>query len=464
MSWRSEVGRALAAGSVAVVLAAAGPSLAAAAESRPAPDGALTLADCVREALEANPDLAAGRARASGAGHAVRVARGARLPQVDGWSFYLASRREQRLIQPSFAGEAIRYETDLAETVVEARVPLFHGGRLAARQRAAEAAAAGSDSSLAALRQDLVLAVAATYLEALERRSVIEATDATLRALEAQAAVAGAMEEVGRIPALDRLKVDVRVAALRQRLSQAVRDERLVRLHLGTLLGRGPESSPLGLADVPTPLSPAPGITVSSAEAVAVRPDVAALEHEAQRRRDEVAAATGERWPAIDAAARYALRSVVGSGSESPLDRNVGYASAAVTVRVALFTGGQTGARVAQARAVLDEAQSRLQAARLRSAEELGRETASLEEARERERVAGAAVGQAEQAYEVETANYEAGRGTVNDVLDAQAALFDARLAHAGSRFDVQLGTVSLARAAGRDLAELLLASKESEP
>ena len=438
----------------------------ASAEPQPSAPTPPTLSDCVREALAANPDLSAARSRAAGAAQSARAARGARLPQVVGWSSYVASDRPQRLAQPTLQGEPLRYETDLFESILETRMPLFDGGRLAGRQHAAQAAQATAEASAEAVRQDLLLSVTATYLRALERQSVVEAAEASLRALEGALDTARAMEDVGRIPPLDRLKVEVRVAALRQRLSQAVRDRRLVLLHLGSLLGRPPDDpvAAVAPADIPARVAPVPA--EPAADAASRRPEVRALEHEANRRRHELAAASGERWPVLDAAARYTLRSVAGSGSgsDSSLDRNVGFATGMVTLRVPLFTGGQTGARIAEARAALDEADARLAAARLRAAEEVAQAAALVEEARERQRVAEAAVGQAEEAYGVETANYELGRGTVNDVLDAEAALFDARSDRAAARFDAGIGEVERERAEGRDLAAFLLGPERNEP
>jgi outer membrane protein TolC len=152
-------------------------------------------------------------------------------------------------------------------------------------------------------------------------RSAVEAVQGSLDALEAQLAVARTMEEVGRIAPLDRLKVEVRAASVRQQLSRTRRDRDLILTHLSALLGRG---------------------------------------------------------------------------------------------------------------------------------------LASYQEAGEREAVARSALDQARQAFAVERQSYELGRSTVNDVLDAQAALLEAELAHAQASHDRALAAVIMARAAGRDVVALL--------
>ena len=95
--------------------------------------------------------------------------------------------------------------------------------------------------------------------------------------------------------------------------------------------------------------------------------------------------------------------------------------------------------------------------------EQVRREAAAQAEAADRERVADRAAKQAREAFEIERANYELGRGTVNDVLDAQAALLDAELALAQARQDVAYTIVALAWAAGRDLEKALIIRKEGE-
>jgi outer membrane protein TolC len=109
----------------------------------------------------------------------------------------------------------------------------------------------------------------------------------------------------------------------------------------------------------------------------------------------------------------------------------------------------------------LNEARERERADTLKVAEEIRREAAALAEARDRERVALKGVEQARQAFSIERANYELGRGTINDLLDAQAALLEADLALTEARHDVAYAAVSLARAAGRDLEKMLVENKE---
>jgi len=458
MNWRSNPGAALAA--LAVFASAC---LAAGAVLKDPAVKPMTLSECIQEALVNNPALSADAARTSATGHAAEAARAARFPRLDLVSDYSYSDRAQRLVQPSYQGEILRYDNDIAQAVAEVRVPLFSGGRLVARERAAELAAAVSRFNLFSSRQDLILNVTAAYLAVTEQQSVIDAIDASLTALKEQEKIAEAMKDVGRIAPLDLLKVEVRAAAVEQRRSKAGRDRDLISLHLAVLLGRDPrEPLPL-VVGIPT----LPPLEISDTEnlldeAAARRPELNALRQEVARRQAELAQVNAERWPTLEAFGRWTARSVVPPTS-APIPAYQDFFMGGVTLKVPIWTSGELGARRRQAQALFKEAQERQRAGLLQVTEQVRREAAAQAEAADRERVALKAAEQAREAFEIERANYELGRGAVNDVLDAQAALLDAELALAQARHDVACAAIALAWAAGRDLEKALIVRKEGE-
>jgi len=420
----------------------------------------LTLADCVKEALANNPELKADAARVSASGYAADAARAARLPRIELASDYSYSDRPQRQVQPSYPGEEIRFDNDIFQTIAEIRVPLFSGGRLVARQKAAELAAAAGQFNLQGSRQDLVLNVTAAYLAATEQKSILEATDASLSSFKEQLKIAETMKAVGRIAPLDLLKVQVRVSAVEQHRSKASRDGALINVHLAALLGRGlqgPLPEVRGIQALP-PME-MPGMDALLSEALAQSPALNVLKQEAARRRADLALVKAEAWPSLDAFGRWTGRSVV-SSSETPLPAFQDFFTTGVTLKLPLWTSGETAARRRQAQALWDEAVERERALELQVKERVQREAAALAEASDRAGVAEKAAGQAREAFEIERANYDLGRAAVNDLLDAQAALLDAELSLAQARHDIAYSTVALAWAAGRDLEKWLVYEK----
>ena len=458
MNWRSNPGAALAALAVFALACLTASAVEKAPATKP-----MSLTDCIQEALANNPGLGADAARTSALSYAADAARAMRFPRLELASDYSYSDRPQRLVQPSYQGEVLRYDNDIAQAVAEVRVPLFSGGRLVARQRAAELAAAASRFNLCGSRQDLILNVTAAYLAATEQQAVMDAIDGSLKALIEQQKVAGAMKDVGRIAPLDLLKVDVRVAAVEQRRSKAGRDRDLISLHLAVLLGRDLEEPLPPVAGLPAfPPLEISGVDQLVSEAAAQRPELNALQQEIARRQSELTQVNAERWPSLEAFGRWTARSAV-LPTDVPISSFQDFFLGGVTLKVPLWTSGELGARRRQAQALLKEIQERRRAGLLQVTEQVRREVAAQAEAVDREHVAGKAAEQAREAFGIEQANYDLGRAAVNDVLDAQAALLDAELALVQARHDVSLATISLAWAAGRDLEKWLLPGKREE-
>jgi outer membrane protein TolC len=420
----------------------------------------MTLSECVKEALANNPGLRADAARTSAIDYAADAARAARFPRLDLASDFSYSDRPQRLVQPSYQGEVLRYDNDIAQAIAEIRIPLFSGGRLVAKQRAAELGAAAGRFNLQGSRQDVILNVTAVYLAATEQRSVIGAIDASLNALREQQKVAEAMKSVGRIASLDLLKVEVRVAAVEQRRSKAGRDRDLIHMHLAALMGRDPQGPLPQVVDVPTlPPMDVQDMKALLSETLAQSPGLNALKLDAARRQAEAAQVKAESWPSLDVFGRWTARSVV-SSARAPIPGYQDFFMTGLTLKFSLWTSGEIASRRRQAQALWNEALERERAFELQVKERVDQEAAALAEASDRSRVADKAAKQAREAFEIERANYELGRATVNDLLDAQAALLDAELALAQARHDVAYATVALAWAAGRDLEKWLMPAR----
>jgi len=271
------------------------------------------------------------------------------------------------------------------------------------------------------------------------------------------------MLELGRSSPLDKLKVDVRVAALAQQRSKAEMDRELIALHLAILLGR---SSHEPFPRVPDKFDlswfPQMDSLSAAAKALTARSEIMALQKETARRKAELAQIRGERWPNVNAYGRWTGRSgLTLENSEELSDRD--FLGLGLAVNLPLWTGGEIKARERRAKALLNEARAREQALRLQVLEQVKRETAAFLEAVERAEVGRKGVAQAREAFSIEKANFELGRAAVNDVLDAQAELLNAELALVRALHDKAFAAVNLAWATGEDLEKLVLESRNTE-
>ncbi len=81
----------------------------------------------------------------------------------------------------------------------------------------------------------------------------------------------------------------------------------------------------------------------------------------------------------------------------------------------------------------------------------------ALNDALERTEVTRSAVAVAEETLRIEREKYAAGKNSMNDVLDAQAALLQAEVEYSQAVVDAHIALMERDRAVGRDPAENLL-------
>jgi len=123
--------------------------------------------------------------------------------------------------------------------------------------------------------------------------------------------------------------------------------------------------------------------------------------------------------------------------------------SAAVTVRWTLWNGGETKARVEQARF----AESRAAALRKRADSaiqlEVHRAYLGVRAAAQRVEVASAAVAEAEEAHRIIQNRHQAGLTTVTELLRSETALSAARMRRLAAIYDHRVAEAALEHAAG---------------
>jgi outer membrane protein TolC len=134
-----------------------------------------------------------------------------------------------------------------------------------------------------------------------------------------------------------------------------------------------------------------------------------------------------------------------GSGQADP----VGEWQAGLSVSWPLFTGGARAAAVRQAELDVQTEEEMLRSIELTIAGELDAADAALIETGARTRALLAAVAQWEEVARIEALSLAEGAGVQQDYLSAEAAVFEARAAHARARYDEVLARVRRTRVQG---------------
>lgn len=380
----------------------------------------LTLDKCIAATLAGNPDLHAAIAEIDAAEARVRQARAALLPTLRIESSYERYSDPLRILPPHGAGEPGVFGDRLGRAEAVVLVPLLRGGRSLDGMRAAVHARDMQHWQTGRLRDELVFAVAQLYhtIHGLGKRA--QSVQQSIEAMEAQRRRVAAMLEAKKAARVDLLRTDVRVAELQRRLLVVRNEQAALRARLGSLMAADIAGRPLAsTAQIDTSALDTDRDTLYE-QALRNRGDYLAARQqlEAQARRVDIA--RGALLPSLSAQAGYGIRSDL-SGEYEP------GGSAGVSLSIPLFEGGGNAAKVDEERALLAAWQKRMEALRLRINAEI--ETAMLDIVTARERLVSArsAIKAAEEGLRIENVKYEQGKGTISEVLDAQAELLAAR-------------------------------------
>lgn len=375
----------------------------------------IRLSDALTQAAGNSPRIAQARARAEAAEARARQAGASPNPEL---SFEIEN----------FAGSGLYRNVRSAEETLALSQRLELGGKRSAR---VAVASAERDAALLAYKRaeaDLTRDTRNAFAEmrAAEDRAVI--ARGNVAQAEELARSAGLFVEVGRDPPLRKLRADAALAEARAEQARTFGELLIARRLLAALIGSSdPELSASGFDDGATPPLLPPGIPTLDEQ-------VAAVERDAARARIRVAQANAVPDLTASAGVRRindGRETAFVAGVALPLpvrDRNRGNIAAA-------------GSDSAAAEAAL--AQARLDASR-------AQHDARMLLAAADERVAalaGPGLAQAEEALRLARIGYTAGKFSLLELLDAQAALNAARQALILARLDRARALAALIRA-----------------
>jgi len=440
----------------ALWLAWCGVALAAdaAAPTNSAASSDLTLTQAIAIALEQNPEIAADRYDATAAQEQYRQAAGAALPSlraVGGYNRFLDS---QRLIPARQSNEPGVFTKDLFTGDLVLTQPLFTGGRIRSEIRAADLLRQTAGHQLARSREELVFDVSSLYCSILASRHVVASLESSRQAMaehlkQVEALIAA--EKAGRV---DQLRVEVRLADLRQKIVQARNTEAVQRRALAALMGvmTQPDDLRVGGELAAPPPKVSVSVEAALAKAMQQRPDYLAARAALAAQDKALAVARAAHWPTVALEGDYGGRWAADPSEHPPGTRYLEHAGwAGVVIDVPLFEGGRIDARVKEQRAKLAASQERLRKLELQVLLDVETAVLNLGSSQERVLATQKAIEQAEESLRIEQKKYEVGRGAIVDVLDAQAALLESQTTYHRAMADYNTAGAQLRLATGEE-------------
>jgi TolC family type I secretion outer membrane protein len=451
---------------VAGLLAAATPAVRAQEPEAISAKRALTLEECVGIALKSNPGLLAAFEQSEAARGRTKQARGALLPQVTGNADAFRAQSEER--SSLVAGRSVPTPSNRYDEI-SAGVSLQQSVFSLSRWRTAGSASESQASAEAAYRtnqEEVVVATELAYYNYLKAIHLEEVSHENLKVGEEQLKLAEKRREVGIGVEADLLKARAQNAQDRLGVINAEKDTKLARTSLCHVMGISLDS-PLVVEDIDpneaVGAPPAPDVDSVLAE----RPDVVDQRHRVRAAELSYSAAKAERYPNLDFSFNYSwLLDAENTQYDVPVTDSAGvqigtvdeiqkfneYASwrAALGLTLPILRGGATRGRINEARANMRAEQELLAEAERVARLEIERATLNVSAAAEAITVSHEGVVAAEEDLRVSQGSYTHGLVPILNLVEAQAALVEAKNAHVSATYDYRMSLAQFQRAVGR--------------
>jgi len=411
-----------------LALLAAGPLLGPSVALAQAP---LTLAQVTQMATDASPALSAARQTVAQASARTRQAEAGRRFQITFNS--TASLSAASVYQPPPT-----YETfGTLQNTLTVPLPLGKRPRLAVTQ--AQELRGAALAQLDSARLSLVGQAAAAYYDVLRKQALLAVAKQTLAENQRALSDVQKRNDAGDAAQLDVLQAQVPVASAQSTLDGATNDLVVADETLNSLLGR-PLDDPLVLADIsPEALAPPYTLTQAVEFALTRSPDLRAAE--ATIRADKAALEAARLYRE----AAYSLQAIDIRSKDVTSFQSVDTIQASVTLP--LSDGGLGRAQVQEAQAALLGATAQIEVVRRAITAGISAAYLTAQSRRRQVESARTAQGIAQITYDKTTLGYRNGLFPLLQVLNARAALTQARIAYTQALYDAASASTTLSTA-----------------
>lgn len=398
-----------------------------------------TLREALAKAYQTNPTLNAARAGQRATDENVPLALSDGRPNAGAVGTYT-----EQLHRP-FPGTTPRRNFSGS---VSADVPIYQGGVVRNRIRAAKEDVKAGQEDLRATETSLFSAVVAAYLDVLRDSSVVRFNRQNVEALETNLQASSDRFEVGDLTRTDVAQSDSRLALARADLESA--EARLIasKEQYIALVGNAPEN-----LETPPPL---PGLPATPEAAVEValqdNPDLLAAKYAREAAHFDSNAAAGQIAPRISAFVSGGYLDYLNSEKDiaQPVVGDQKSASVGVQLTLPLYQGGRPGALTRQARA-RESAQMEQVIATERSVIAQTRAAyASWQASVQAIESTRKAVESGSLSLEGVRAENSAGTRTILDILDSQRDLLNAQVQYVTAQRNAYVAGFSLLAAMGK--------------
>lgn len=402
------------------------------------PASPISLAQVIDIALSNNPDTRIAWLSARSAEAALGSARSAYFPEVD----LNAQIAHSRVVAQG--GQNVTTQTSFGPSLALTWLLFDFGGREAQIDQARQTLIAADYTHNQAI-QNTILNVQQAYYGLLANKALLSAETATLKERQASLDAAEARHRAGVATIADVLQARTALSQARLTRETLEGNVRAFEGALATAIGL-PATAKFDFGELPLdiPADRVMGdVDALIARAVAERPDLAAARSIAQRARARIREVRAQGLPSIVAGAS------AGQTWFGGFDRSTSPYSASVGLRLPLFTGFRNTYDIRQAETDAQIAVEDARALEQRVSLDVWTSYFGVQTATQRLTTSRDLLASAQQSVDVALNRYQAGVGSIIDLLTAEAALENARAQEVQARTDWFLSIAQLAHATG---------------
>lgn len=405
----------------------------------------VTLAACVRIALDNNPTRRAAQEGVAAARESVGMAKAPYYPTVGLDAAY--RRWETHAFLPEglsgMGKPSVIGPTDDWSSGLRASYLLFDSGKRMAQLRAALSRQGLAEEEEVSIRQDIAMAVHQAFYNLQSTMEAQVVAEQNRTRAEDHLRLTTERWEAGAVAKADVIRAQVEVADAKLQLVRSDGAISLARGSLNTAMGL-PVEMKVAL-DVENRNMDSPDkidVTGALNQAVERRPELKAALHRIEASRNSIDVAKSAFGPTITANAGYGYR----DSEFLPEDKDW---SAGVGIALPLFEGFKRSHDVSRAKHELAKEEAEIRHLVLKVREEVWVAQTKLKESHEATQASEAVVRDARESMRMTRERYEAGAATATDLLDAQTTLARAEYLLVEARWSYFSARAALHRAMG---------------
>ena len=396
----------------------------------------LTLAECIRIAVEIHPDIRSKMAEVNAGKARTGQAFSSFLPALDLSSGYSKSRFEnQESSSVATSGSAENYTIGLYLSQ-----NIFDFGRSLSRWKMTREEAAAISYILNTTGQEVVFNVEETYCNHLKALRMEKVNREALASAEFHLKQASGFYEAGTRAKIDVVRAQVDLSNARVELIKAKNMVRLSKVSLDNAMGLG-EPAAYQIRDDLEFRESNYDMDEMVAAACRNRPDLLSLDAGLKALDYEIDLRQSGHLPELSARFSYDWK-----GDSAPLDREW---KAAITLDFPIFSGLDTSWKISEAHDKQESLKAQRESLKLQIRKEVEQAFLSLKEARERLSAAKTGADQARENLRLARGRYRAGLATIIDLSDARVLLLRADTSRIEALYDYRIADASIKKAAG---------------